>query len=63
MGDLLVAADKYDVDAKSICQKCSQKDSVVQYLVLANLHNAQVFYEAALNFVARNAEAVGSRKD
>lgn len=65
---LLVAADMYGIDSlKEECASHLSKnltiENVLGILVLAHLHNSQGLYEAALNFMSKNAKAVCSRKD
>ncbi len=65
---LLVAADMYGIDSlKEECASHLSKnltiENVIGILVLAHLHNSQGLYEAALNFMSKNAKAVCSRKD
>lgn len=66
--DLLVAADKYQVDwlkeecAAMLADKL-HLDNVVRTLVLAHLHSCLDLYQSALDFMAKNALEVCSRAD
>jgi hypothetical protein len=67
VAELMVAADKYAVDSlKEECgQHLSQKltvENAGHYLVLAHTINAAKLRESSLNFMARNAKAICSRR-
>lgn len=68
VGELLVAADKYAVEAlKEECALILSRklnvENAAKYLVLAHLHNSPKLHEASLDFISKNAKAVCSRMD
>ena len=61
--DLLVAADKYQIDSlKEECASSLKKklavDNAVRILVLARLHNCPELLQSTLNFMAMKAKAI-----
>jgi hypothetical protein len=67
VAELMVAADKYAVD--SLKEECGQHlshkltvENAGHYLVLAHTINAAKLRESSLNFMARNAKAICSRR-
>ena len=66
--DLLVAADKYQIDAlknesASILVKNLAVDNATKILVLAHLHSCPKLFEETLDFMSKNSEAICSRSD
>lgn len=68
VAQLLVAADKYDVDyLKDECAQLLSRnvtlETATEYLVLSHLHNSSELHELTLEFMSGNAEAVCCRND
>ena len=66
--DLLVAADKYQIE--TLKNECSLSladnlavNNATKILILANLHSCPRLFEVSLNFISRNAKAILPRPD
>ena len=66
--DLMVAADKYEVD--SLKEECTlflsnnvTIDNASRYLVLSHLHNSIILQRATLKFMSKNAHAICCQED
>ncbi|KAJ8680818.1 hypothetical protein QAD02_016605 [Eretmocerus hayati] len=66
MADLLRAAEKYEVEGlKSLCEQSMAKalnpDNALEYLIMANLHNAQFLEAQCMEYVVLNAKSIVKR--
>jgi speckle-type POZ protein len=67
-GDLLAAADMYQLDhLKNMCEEklinCTSIDSAVAHLVLGDMYQAELLKKAALTFVVKNMSTVIRTRD
>merc|ERR1711862_765200 len=67
MGELLAAADKYQLEQKNICEEklCNSLEigNSVSHLVLGDMYQAQQLKRMSLQFVVRNMSSVVRSRD